>query len=219
MPFELKKTINLPQTAFPMKANLPQNEPKMLERWEQMGIYERIRQSPQRCAALHPARWASLHQRTDPHGHGPEQVPQGFHRQVKNHGGIRCPLRPRMGLPRPPHRDQGRQGIGRQEAADGAHRRARRLPQICAEISGPAAHAVQAHRRIRQVRSPVRHHDSAIRVGGAFHVLLVLRERIRLQGPARSLLVHARRDRAGRGGSRVRKPHQQHGLGEVPLAG
>ena len=27
-----------------MKANLPQNEPKMLERWEQMGIYERIRQ-------------------------------------------------------------------------------------------------------------------------------------------------------------------------------
>ena len=43
--FELKKTINLPQTAFPMKANLPQNEPKMLERWEQTGIYERIRQA------------------------------------------------------------------------------------------------------------------------------------------------------------------------------
>jgi Isoleucyl-tRNA synthetase len=44
VPFEdLKKTINLPKTAFAMKANLPQNEPKMLERWEQMGIYERIR--------------------------------------------------------------------------------------------------------------------------------------------------------------------------------
>jgi isoleucyl-tRNA synthetase len=43
--FELKKTINLPQTAFPMKANLPQNEPKMLERWEQMGIYGLIRQA------------------------------------------------------------------------------------------------------------------------------------------------------------------------------
>src|SRR5579863_4717024 len=28
-----------------MKANLPQNEPKMLERWEQMGLYERIRQA------------------------------------------------------------------------------------------------------------------------------------------------------------------------------
>jgi isoleucyl-tRNA synthetase len=45
VPFELKATINLPKTAFPMKANLPQNEPKMLERWEQMGIYEHIRQA------------------------------------------------------------------------------------------------------------------------------------------------------------------------------
>ena len=44
MPLELKATINLPKTAFPMKANLPQNEPKMLERWAQMGIYQRIRQ-------------------------------------------------------------------------------------------------------------------------------------------------------------------------------
>jgi isoleucyl-tRNA synthetase len=43
LPLELKATINLPKTAFPMKANLPQNEPKMLERWQQMGIYERIR--------------------------------------------------------------------------------------------------------------------------------------------------------------------------------
>ena len=40
---DLKSSINLPKTAFPMKANLPQNEPKMLERWEQMGLYERIR--------------------------------------------------------------------------------------------------------------------------------------------------------------------------------
>src|SRR6201988_2039020 len=46
VPFDdLKKTINLPKTAFPMKANLPQNEPKMLERWEREGIYERIRQA------------------------------------------------------------------------------------------------------------------------------------------------------------------------------
>ncbi len=40
---DLKSTLNLPKTAFSMKANLPQNEPKMLARWEQMAIYERIR--------------------------------------------------------------------------------------------------------------------------------------------------------------------------------
>ncbi len=45
MPLELKSTINLPKTAFPMKANLPQNEPKMLARWEETKIYERIRQA------------------------------------------------------------------------------------------------------------------------------------------------------------------------------
>jgi isoleucyl-tRNA synthetase len=43
--FELKSTINLPKTDFPMKANLPQNEPKMLARWEQMGIYDRLREA------------------------------------------------------------------------------------------------------------------------------------------------------------------------------
>ena len=44
-PLELKKTLNLPKTDFSMKANLPQNEPKWLERWEKMGIYAKIRES------------------------------------------------------------------------------------------------------------------------------------------------------------------------------
>jgi isoleucyl-tRNA synthetase len=44
VPLELKSTINLPKTNFPMKAGLPQNEPKILERWEEMRLYERIRQ-------------------------------------------------------------------------------------------------------------------------------------------------------------------------------
>src|SRR5208282_3907667 len=45
VPMDLKSTINLPKTGFSMKAGLPQNEPKMLERWERMGLYERIRQA------------------------------------------------------------------------------------------------------------------------------------------------------------------------------
>jgi isoleucyl-tRNA synthetase len=45
VPLELKATINLPQTAFPMKANLPQNEPKTLAHWEEQRIYELIRES------------------------------------------------------------------------------------------------------------------------------------------------------------------------------
>jgi isoleucyl-tRNA synthetase len=41
-PLELKKTLNLPKTDFPMKASLPQNEPKQLEAWYEEKIYERI---------------------------------------------------------------------------------------------------------------------------------------------------------------------------------
>ncbi len=42
-PPELKATLNLPQTDFPMKANLPQSEPKRLAAWEQDRLYEQIR--------------------------------------------------------------------------------------------------------------------------------------------------------------------------------
>jgi isoleucyl-tRNA synthetase len=41
-PLELKKTLNLPKTDFPMKAGLPQNEPKQLAAWQDEHLYERI---------------------------------------------------------------------------------------------------------------------------------------------------------------------------------
>jgi isoleucyl-tRNA synthetase len=41
---DYKTTLNLPKTSFPMKANLPQTEPKMLAWWEGIGIYKRLRE-------------------------------------------------------------------------------------------------------------------------------------------------------------------------------
>ena len=41
---DYKNTLNLPQTDFPMKANLSQREPEMLKKWEEMGIYKKIRE-------------------------------------------------------------------------------------------------------------------------------------------------------------------------------
>ena len=40
---DYKSTINLPNTDFPMKADLANREPKMLERWERAGLYAKIR--------------------------------------------------------------------------------------------------------------------------------------------------------------------------------
>ncbi len=37
-----KKTLNLPQTSFPMRANLAQNEPQSLARWARQDLYSRL---------------------------------------------------------------------------------------------------------------------------------------------------------------------------------
>jgi isoleucyl-tRNA synthetase len=42
---ELKKTINLPKTAFAQKANLAQTEPARLKKWTEMGLYDLIRKA------------------------------------------------------------------------------------------------------------------------------------------------------------------------------
>ena len=39
-----KDTLNLPKTSFPMKGNLAQREPQMLQRWQEMDLYARIRE-------------------------------------------------------------------------------------------------------------------------------------------------------------------------------
>ena len=77
VPFDLKSTINLPKTPFPMKANLPQNEPRMLARWEQMGIYERLREAHkgQETYVLHDG---------PPYANGPIHLGTAFNKCLKD---------------------------------------------------------------------------------------------------------------------------------------
>ena len=41
---DYSRTLFLPQTDFPMRAGLPQREPEMLKRWNQIGLYEKLRE-------------------------------------------------------------------------------------------------------------------------------------------------------------------------------
>ncbi|MBA8820347.1 isoleucine--tRNA ligase [Ochrobactrum sp. P6BS-III] len=41
---DYSKTLNLPQTEFPMRAGLPQREPLFVERWEGMNLYKKLRE-------------------------------------------------------------------------------------------------------------------------------------------------------------------------------
>ena len=54
---DYKDTLNLPQTDFSMKANLPEKEPQILKRWQELGIYRLMRdkysQAPKGKFILH----------------------------------------------------------------------------------------------------------------------------------------------------------------------
>jgi isoleucyl-tRNA synthetase len=50
-----KDTLNLPKTAFAMKANLVQNEPATIKKWTQAGLYAQLRAAP------HPAGRYAFH--------------------------------------------------------------------------------------------------------------------------------------------------------------
>jgi isoleucyl-tRNA synthetase len=43
MTMDYKKTLNLPNTSFPMKGNLAQREPERLKKWNEAGLYKKIR--------------------------------------------------------------------------------------------------------------------------------------------------------------------------------
>ena len=45
---DYKDTLNLPRTEFPMRAGLPKREPAWLDRWEKIGVYDRLREKPGR---------------------------------------------------------------------------------------------------------------------------------------------------------------------------
>ncbi|MEP1765377.1 MAG: isoleucine--tRNA ligase [Sulfitobacter sp.] len=54
---EYKTTLNLPKTDFPMRAGLPKREPAWLARWEEMGVYDQLRDkakaTPRKPFTLH----------------------------------------------------------------------------------------------------------------------------------------------------------------------
>ena len=42
---DYSETLFLPKTDFPMRAGLPQKEPDILKRWQQIGLYGRLREA------------------------------------------------------------------------------------------------------------------------------------------------------------------------------
>ena len=89
-----KKTLNLPRTGFPMKANLVQNEPSTLKRWEKANLYQAIqeRHRDDERFVFHdgpPYANGSIHL-----GHLLNKVLKDLVVRSKNMAGYRCPFVP-----------------------------------------------------------------------------------------------------------------------------
>ena len=57
---DYKATLNLPETGFPMKAGLAQQEPKRLDDWKAKELYQKIRQQAAAMVSLYIADWQLL---------------------------------------------------------------------------------------------------------------------------------------------------------------
>ena len=72
-----KNTMNLPQTDFPMRGNLPQSEPKRLEKWESEHIYEKVLEKNKdgKPFVLHDG---------PPYANGPIHIGHAFNKVLKD---------------------------------------------------------------------------------------------------------------------------------------
>ena len=72
-----KDTLNLPKTAFPMKADLVNREPRLRARWKEMDLYGRIRRAP------HPKGRQVLHD-GPPYANGDIHIGTGVNKILKD---------------------------------------------------------------------------------------------------------------------------------------
>ncbi len=80
-PKPLKSTLNLPQTAFPMKAGLPVNEPLRLKQWEQQDLYAQIREQ---CRVAVPARPRYILHDGPPYANGAIHLGHALNKTLKD---------------------------------------------------------------------------------------------------------------------------------------
>lgn len=91
---DYNKTVNLPQTDFPMRAGLPKREPEFLEKWNEMDIYNRLmeKNDGKPLYILHdgpPYANGDMHM-----GHALNNVLKDFVIRYKNMSGFKAPYIP-----------------------------------------------------------------------------------------------------------------------------
>ena len=81
----LKATLTLPETDFPMKANLPQNEPLRLARWANLDIYAQLRKAAADARKAGNPRPAYLLHDGPPYANGPMHLGHALNHGLKDY--------------------------------------------------------------------------------------------------------------------------------------
>ena len=116
-PHRLPRTLNLPDTPFPMRGDLPKREPGWVKEWNDRGLYKQLRDARQGAPlfVLHdgpPYANGQIHI-----GHARQQGAEGHDRQGAPAGRLRRAVHPRLGLPRPADRERDREAARPQPVA------------------------------------------------------------------------------------------------------
>ncbi|SDY72704.1 isoleucine--tRNA ligase [Citreimonas salinaria] len=81
---DYKDTLNLPKTDFPMRAGLPKREPGWLARWDEIGVYERLRDKAAEAeAAGNPRPPFTLHD-GPPYANGHLHIGHALNKTIKD---------------------------------------------------------------------------------------------------------------------------------------
>ena len=204
---DYKATLNLPETDFPMKADLAKREPELLARWAEGELYDAHPRRPPRRAALRAPRRAALRQRQHPLRPHPQQDPQGHRLQVPHDGRPLRRVQAGLGLPRPAHRARGaararrqdRQACRRSRSASACH-------DYAHEVGRHPARRVQAARRVRHLgRSVPDASTRRTKRRSCASSPSFARKGLLVPGEEAGALVHVGQDGARRGGDRVRR--------------
>ena len=94
MATDYSKTLNLPSTAFSMRANLPEKEPEMLGKWDESGLYQAVLDK-NRDKPLFILHDGPPYANGDIHiGHALNKILKDFIIRYKNMSGYRAPYVP-----------------------------------------------------------------------------------------------------------------------------
>jgi isoleucyl-tRNA synthetase len=159
---DYSKTLYLPQTDFPMRAGLPQREPGLLARWNEIGLYDRLRaQSTGRPKfVLHdgpPYTNGNIHI-----GHALNKILNDFvtkSQQMLGFDSNYVPGWDSHGLPIEWKIEEGYRTKGKNKDAVSINEFPQGVPGVRAEVGRHPARGIQAPRCDRRLGASVHHHE------------------------------------------------------------